>query len=46
VHDLSALATETSLLGPAIIESPFSTIFLPAEMRAWRLPSGTLEVTA
>jgi N-methylhydantoinase A len=45
VHELSALASDACLLGPAIVESPFTTIFLPADMRARRLASGTLEVT-
>ena len=46
VHALPAMASETSLVGPAIVESPFTTIFLPPRMRARRLASGTLEVTA
>jgi len=45
VRELSALASDACLLGPAIIESPFTTIFLPADTRARRLASGTLEVT-
>jgi hypothetical protein len=40
------MATDGSVAGPAIIESPFTTIFLPRDMHARRLAFGTLEVTA
>jgi len=46
VNELAAIASESSLIGPAIVESPFTTIFLPPRMRARRLASGTIEVTA
>jgi N-methylhydantoinase A len=46
VHDVAAIANDTFLAGPAIIESAFTMIFLPPHMRARRLASGTLEVTA
>jgi N-methylhydantoinase A len=45
VHHLAAVPTESLLPGPVIVESPFTTIFVPADMRARRLTSGTLEVT-
>jgi N-methylhydantoinase A len=37
---------EHSIAGPAIIESPFTTILVPAGCAARRLPSGTIEVTS
>ena len=46
VHSLGAIAAAARIAGPAIVESPLTTIFLPPESRARRLPSGTLEVTA
>jgi N-methylhydantoinase A len=46
VHSLATMPVEATIPGPAIIESPLTTIFLPPDSRARRLPSGTLEVTA
>jgi N-methylhydantoinase A len=46
LHRFAALPAGAPLAGPAIVESPFTTIVLPPGSRGRRLPSGTLEVTA
>jgi N-methylhydantoinase A len=46
VHHLPSIPSDAFIKGPAIIESPLTTIFLPPDSRARRLASGTLEVIA
>jgi len=44
VHRLAAAPGGARILGPAIIESDFTTIIVPPAMAALQQPSGTLEV--
>jgi N-methylhydantoinase A len=45
LHRFAALPEGAAIAGPAIVESPFTTILLPPGSRGRRLPSGTLAVT-
>jgi N-methylhydantoinase A len=45
LHRFAALPEGAAIAGPAIVESPFTTILLPPGSRGRRLPSGTLAAT-
>lgn len=44
LYRLDAVPSDPPASGPAVIESGFTTIFVPKGSRARRLPSGTIEV--
>jgi N-methylhydantoinase A len=45
VHRFSSVPPSSPLIGPAIIETAFTTIFVPRGASARRLPSGSIELT-
>jgi len=42
VHDFETLAVDTEVIGPAIVESGFTSVVVDPGARAWREPGGTL----